>query len=998
MPWGGSAGSKTYSRTDGTRSGSTTWQQADNAGVDIISPDHDTHDQDMADAISATLLKDGGNTATANLPMGGFRHTNTGAAVARSDYARFSDHQDGKGIYCPTVGGSANVITLTTGYSVSAYAAGQRFTFLVGTTNTGAATVNVDSQGAKSIVRSDGANTALAAGDLVAGMMAEIVYDGTRFHLMSTQVASAASGDVLARIIKVGSVVPWPMTTVPTGWLEADGSAVSRTTYAELYAVYGTAYGVGDGSTTFNLPNYKDYFLRGFDAAGTDAASRTDRGDGTTGAAVGTKQAAATAAHTHTGTTNATAPTIQVANVPQSTTTFQTPGGVAAGISLGTQNATGTSHTHAFTTDSTGGTETRPKNITVKFIILALPAAASASTIGVNGLMYAFDTGTSDADPGAGLLRFNNATVSSATKLYINETGANSEGLGAVLATWDDSTSTTKGDLYIYKVGAPGTYAYFQITGSVTDAGSYDKFDLTYVGHNGSFASGDNLSVLFIRNGSKGDTGATGSTGATGVDAGIRWNFDSSTSMADPGTGDIRLNNATLASVTAIAVSDLCAESGNPDVSTFVLAWDDSTNTSLRGTLVLKKTTASQNFAIYSITGASTDNSGWTQLAVTHVQSSGSFSNADPLSVAFTRTGNVGAAIADGDYGDITVSSSGTAFTIDNSAVTNAKLANMAEATIKGRASGAGTGAPVDLTATQATAILNAVVGDSGSGGTKGLVPAPAAGDAAANKFLKADGTWTSPSGSGDVSGGSASTDGEVVLYSGTGGKTIKRSNTISGLAKLASGVLSAAASGTDYAPATSGSSVLKGNGSGGFSSAAATDLGAGTHTIYVPAAAMLSRTTNGAASGTVETTTNKVMIRTLDFDTTTQEFAQFSIRMPKSWNESTVTASFTWSHASTTTNFGVVWALEAVAISDADALDAAFGTAQQVADTGGTTNTAYITSATSAITIAGTPQAEDWVVFQVKRVPSDGSDTMAVDARLHGVTVYITTDAITDA
>lgn len=83
-----------------------------------------------------------------------------------------------------------------------------------------------------------------------------------------------------------------------------------------------------------------------------------------------------------------------------------------------------------------------------------------------------------------------------------------------------------------------------------------------------------------------------------------------------------------------------------------------------------------------------------------------------------------------------------TSTIIVDAAVTNAKLANMAQSTIKGRAAGAGTGAPTDLTATEATAILNNVVGDSGAGGTKGLVPAPAAGDAAASKFLKADGTW----------------------------------------------------------------------------------------------------------------------------------------------------------------------------------------------------------------------------------------------------------------
>lgn len=79
----------------------------------------------------------------------------------------------------------------------------------------------------------------------------------------------------------------------------------------------------------------------------------------------------------------------------------------------------------------------------------------------------------------------------------------------------------------------------------------------------------------------------------------------------------------------------------------------------------------------------------------------------------------------------------------DNS-ITNAKLADVATATFKGRNT-AGTGDPEDLTVTQATALLNAFVGDSGAGGTKGLVPAPAAGDAAAGKFLKADGTYAVP-------------------------------------------------------------------------------------------------------------------------------------------------------------------------------------------------------------------------------------------------------------
>jgi hypothetical protein len=102
----------------------------------------------------------------------------------------------------------------------------------------------------------------------------------------------------------------------------------------------------------------------------------------------------------------------------------------------------------------------------------------------------------------------------------------------------------------------------------------------------------------------------------------------------------------------------------------------------------------------------------------------------------------------EGSSKKVQIGNLGTASVPDDS-ITNAKLADMAQATIKGRAAGAGTGDPTDLTATQATAILNAVVGDSGAGGTKGLVPAPAAGDAAAGKFLDAAGAFSVPPGTG---------------------------------------------------------------------------------------------------------------------------------------------------------------------------------------------------------------------------------------------------------
>ena len=170
-----------------------------------------------------------------------------------------------------------------------------------------------------------------------------------------------------------------------------------------------------------------------------------------------------------------------------------------------------------------------------------------------------------------------------------------------------------------------------------------------------------------------------------------------------------------------------------------------------------------------------------------------------------------------------------------------------------------------------------------------------------------------------------------------------------------------------------------------------------GSQAMWIPANRMTPRTTNGAAVGLIELATNQIMVSTLDFDATTAEFAQFAIRMPKRWNIGTLTAEFVWSHAATVTNFGVVWGISARAYSNDDALDAAMGTRRLSGDTGGTTNDVYVSEPTTVMTPAGSAAEQDYVVFQVERDPTNGADTLAVDARLHGVTLTWTSDAETD-
>lgn len=150
--------------------------------------------------------------------------------------------------------------------------------------------------------------------------------------------------------VPAGVITQWPRETPPAGWLELDGSLLSRSSYAALYAVLGTRYGAGDGSTTFALPDMRGRFVRAWDhGAGRDpdAATRTNRGDGQTGDAVGTLQTGQIQSHAHTIT-----------------------GSLGLGTDIGgTIQRDGNSAEWTDDGAAAGGNETRPLNIAAMYII-----------------------------------------------------------------------------------------------------------------------------------------------------------------------------------------------------------------------------------------------------------------------------------------------------------------------------------------------------------------------------------------------------------------------------------------------------------------------------------------------------------------------------------------------------------------------------------------------------------------------------------------------------
>lgn len=160
------------------------WTTDAGSAINIEATRMDAEDDNFATGINNCLTKDGQNTPTADLPMGGQKHTNVADATARTNYASAADVQDQQLTYAVDTG-AADAYAIAMSPAITAYAEGQRFTFRCTNTNTGASTLAVNGLAATTIRNPDSSN--LAAGALESGSYYEVVYDanGSRFILLS---------------------------------------------------------------------------------------------------------------------------------------------------------------------------------------------------------------------------------------------------------------------------------------------------------------------------------------------------------------------------------------------------------------------------------------------------------------------------------------------------------------------------------------------------------------------------------------------------------------------------------------------------------------------------------------------------------------------------------------------------------------------------------------------------------------------------------------------
>ncbi|MBN2323434.1 MAG: tail fiber protein [Spirochaetes bacterium] len=182
--------------------------------------------------------------------------------------------------------------------------------------------------------------------------------DAVRFTIESKDVVQIKSSGLIGPAGPVGSIVIWPTEIVPEGYLVCDGREVLRSLYEDLFNVIGERFGAGDGSTTFNLPDLRGVFLRGWNEMRADEFSDPETDSRSRPAAPG----ATISGGNHVG-------TFQLDSFKRHHHRSESQGSCSITSSGSYRYPWGQSYGGNWFSDYSGGVETRPKNIAMMFVI-----------------------------------------------------------------------------------------------------------------------------------------------------------------------------------------------------------------------------------------------------------------------------------------------------------------------------------------------------------------------------------------------------------------------------------------------------------------------------------------------------------------------------------------------------------------------------------------------------------------------------------------------------
>lgn len=216
------------------RNGSGVYTSAKNwtAGETLTETDLDNFVADLETALTASIAKDGQTTPTANLPMGGFKHTSVANATGRTQYASARQFQDCDLIYGGTAAGTATALTCSLTPAITALATPQLVVVKAASNSSGASTLSVNGTTATTIKRS---GRDIRSGDWLTGDLLGVLYDGTNWQLLfpgramfrGARVYQSAAQSIPASTL---TTVTWSTESFDTDAIHDTGSNTERLT------------------------------------------------------------------------------------------------------------------------------------------------------------------------------------------------------------------------------------------------------------------------------------------------------------------------------------------------------------------------------------------------------------------------------------------------------------------------------------------------------------------------------------------------------------------------------------------------------------------------------------------------------------------------------------------------------------------------------------------------------------------------------------------------